>query len=490
MIRNGLIHLVLILAFASFQVNAKGKVKMVSSKKEIIDITASLSSGDTLLVEEGTYKDLNWVIRAQGTFRTPVVIKAKKGGKVKITGNSHVELRGRYIVFDGFLFCNGARDPKQWRSHGPGLIAIYGSFNRITNCKVDNFDQANSAYITTSLNEKGEVPLYCRIDHCSFTNKKTLDQVINLNNRIHQRSKESAPAMYHRIDHCYFNNPFKKSGNAGGGIRIGYYRNDVGRCVVDSNLFVSHNSEPEIITSKCRENFFYANTFVDCRGTLNFRHGDRQVMINNFFLTKNEKQGCGGAFIWGSEHLIACNYFQLGSLIKERGNAALYINPGAEDVEHALGFNLSIVNNMFVNNNGLAIHFEPLRARREAGCVKRNYTFALPYDLKIKGNIFYQDKFLNSPFFYTSQTPNQLGVFSENFFYGASTGFGTNPPGMTQRKMRLKKNKHGIYQRPKKFSYVLSKPMTIEGLDWDFSKLASEGIKGSPLNESEVGPKW
>ena len=189
---------------------------MVSSKKEIIDITASLSSGDTLLVEEGTYKDLNWVIRAQGTFRTPVVIKAKKGGKVKITGNSHVELRGSYIVFDGFLFCNGARDPKQWRSHDPGLIAIYGSFNRITNCKVDNFDQANSAYITTSLNEKGEVPLYCRIDHCSFTNKKTLDQVINLNNRIHQRSKESAPAMYHRIDHCYFNNPFKKSGNAGG----------------------------------------------------------------------------------------------------------------------------------------------------------------------------------------------------------------------------------------------------------------------------------
>lgn len=63
--------------------------------------------------------------------------------------------------------------------------------------------------------------------------------------------------MYHRIDHRFFSNP-KKPGNAGGGIRIGYYRKDTGRCIVDSYLFMRQDSEPEIVTSKPQENVYYS----------------------------------------------------------------------------------------------------------------------------------------------------------------------------------------------------------------------------------------
>ena len=160
----------------------------------------------------------------------------------------------------------------------------------MTECVFNDFDQVNSAYITTSLTFDKVVPKHCRIDHCVFVGKKTLDQVINLNNGTAaiKDGSYSGPAMYHRIDHCFFSNP-KKKGNAGGGIRIGYYRYDIGRCLVDSNLFQRQDSEGEIVTSKSQENVFYANTILNSQGTLNFRHGDKQVALNNFFISTDEK---------------------------------------------------------------------------------------------------------------------------------------------------------------------------------------------------------
>ncbi|QZT37156.1 hypothetical protein K5X82_18275 [Halosquirtibacter xylanolyticus] len=489
--RRFYVGMVIILVFVlPFIGMAQGRTIEVDSNSEIIKQSSQLSPGDVLIVKDGIYKDLKWILNVNGTAKNPIVVRAENGGEVKISGDAKVEIRGSHIVFDGFILNNGARISSEWKSHGPGLIAIYGSYNRITNCIVDNFDNVKSAYVTTSLNEKGEVPQHCRIDHCSFLNKSTVDQVINLNNRIHKRSNTPAPAMYHRIDHCLLNNPFKKKGNAGGGIRIGYYRNDYGRCLVDSNLFVRQNSEPEIITSKCQENVFYANTFIECRGTMNFRHGDRQVLLNNFFLAKNEKLGCGGVFVWGSKHLIAGNYFELGSTIKNRGNAALYINPGAENVEHALGFDMSIYNNLFVNNNGYAVHFEPLRDRREQWCAKKKYRFELPHDLRIKGNVFYQKRYFKKDFMFTSQTADELGTFEGNYFFGTDTGFESKVEGMTEYKMKLKDDKDGVTQRPDELSLVKSEEMQIEGVDLDLGKLASEGIKGAPLTESEVGPLW
>src|SRR5690606_30497797 len=125
----------------------------------------------------------------------------------------------------------------------------------------------------------------------------------------------------------------------------------------------------------------YGNTFLDCQGTLNFRHGDKQVALNNFFISSDDKYGYGGMFVWGSQHIIANNYFNLKKTIKARGNAALYLNPGPEASEHALAFNSLIVNNFFDNNSGYDINFQPLLERRKEFAKESGLEFKLPYNI-------------------------------------------------------------------------------------------------------------
>jgi chondroitin B lyase len=302
---------------------------------------------------------------------------------------------------------------------------MYASYCRITNCAFNNFDEANSAYITTSLNENGKAATHCRIDHCSFTNKLTFDQVINLNNKANpdKENPVGGSPMYHRVDHCFFSNP-KKKGNAGGGIRIGYYRNDTGRCLIDSNVFIRQDSENEIVTSKSMENVFYANTILNCQGTLNFRHGDKQIAINNYFLSDDEKYGgYGGMFVWGSNHIIAGNYFSLSKTIDSRGNAALYLNCGPAGSEHALAFNSIIANNIFVNNNGYAIHFNPMEDLRKKFSKENSLSYDVPRDMTLFNNTFFNDKVCAYAFFKDDyKNSNRNNIWRQNIYQGNQTG--------------------------------------------------------------------
>lgn len=480
------------LAFVLLYGNACSS-QVVSSKDEIDQEVKKLEPGGTLKLADGVYENIQLIIGRSGKPGLPITIRALNPGKVFFTGDVKVELWGRYIVIADIWFKDGNRNIDQWNSHGPGLVAIYGSYNRITGCVFDCFDQANSAYITTSLAKDGTVPQYCRIDHCSFTDKITFDQVINLNNTAKAIKDGTAggPAMYHRIDHCFFSNP-QKPGNAGGGIRIGYYRNDIGRCLIDSNLFMRQDSEAEIITSKSQENVFYANTYLNCQGTMNFRHGDHQVAINNFYIGNDARSGYGGMFVWGSRHIIACNYFQLSETLKSRGNAALYLNPGARSSEHAVAFDLLIANNAFVNVNGYAIHFNPLVERRKEFCREQGLKFETPGALFLKGNLFFNEGNFSFPFFKDDYTGSSSYEWKGNLYGGKETGLSILK-GLDKHKIELKVIQGGVGISEIKGVY---KPVKIndidqiEGIKLDLNTLVNAGIKGSPLSWDDVRPEW
>ncbi len=473
------IVLFIVLFSSAFALNRE-----VASKEEVYKTLEILKPGDTLFLKDGLYQDIQLVVNPSGKNNQPIVISAKNGGKVFFTGDAKVELRGEYIVLKDIYFKDGNRDINKWNSHGPGLVAIYGSYNRVTGCVFNAFDEANSAYITTSIPENGKVPKHCRIDHCVFTDKITFDQVINLNNRprADKESEVLGEAMYHRIDHCFFSNP-QKPGNAGGGIRIGYYRNDIGRCLVDSNLFVRQDSEAEIVTSKSQENIYYANTFLNCQGTLNFRHGDKQVALNNFFIGSDTKFGYGGMFVWGSQHIIANNYFNLQKTIKSRGNAALYLNPGPEASEHALAFNSLVVNNFFDNNQGYDINFQPLLERRKEFAAQFNLQFRFPYGHLIKGNLFVSKQGGNHQAFLGGAEENQ---FQDNFSAGLYRA------GVHGFKELIKTGAEAYspfaykgYQ-PAQFQQIKN----IEGIDLQIQEIVNKGMIGKPLTWDDVRPHW
>lgn len=460
---------------------------LAKTNQEVYDLLPKLNPGDALLLEDGDYKDLKLVANTSGLQIKPITIAAKNPGKVFITGDAKVEIRAEYIVLKGLYFKNGNRNTTEWKTHGPGIIAIYGSNNRVTECVFNNFDQANSAYITTSLTADGKVPKHCRIDHCVFVGKKTLDQVINLNNNL-QGVKDGAiigPAMYHRIDHCFFSNP-PKVGNAGGGIRIGYSRYDIGRCLVDSNLFYRQDSEAEIVTSKSQENVYYANTIINCQGTLNFRHGDKQVALNNFYISTDNKFGYGGMFIWGSNHIIANNYFSLQKTIASRGNAALYFNPGAKAAEHALAFDILLANNVFKNNEGYAINFEPLLDRRIQDAQDNGLTFFLPYGINIKGNVFVSTK---TPKFDLFRGDIGKQTFENNYSYGITKNYNI---GLQQ--LSIDHIESADFYHPKNIKgytpSTIQNVANIEGINLDIQAIINAGIKGVPLTWDDVRPKW
>jgi len=466
--------------------------QIVSSNEETYKAVAKLKPGAVLKLADGVYHDMQLIISRSGKAGLPITIRALNPGKVFFSGDAKVEIRAEHIVLADIWFKDGNRDVSKWNSHGPGLVAIYGSYNRVTGCVFDCFDQANSAYITTSLTREGKVPLHCRIDHCSFTDKITFDQVINLNNtaKAIKDGTTGGPPMYHRVDHCFFSNP-QKPGNAGGGIRIGYYRNDMGRCLIDSNLFMRQDSEAEIITSKSQENVFYGNTFLNCQGTMNFRHGDHQVAINNFYISNDNRFGYGGMFVWGSKHVIACNYFDLTETIKSRGNAALYLNPGSVASEHALAFDLLIVNNAFINVNGYAIHFNPLDQRRKEFCREQGLKFETPYDLSLKGNVFFANRDKSYSFFKNDySTAHQFG-WDRNIVSGEKIGL-AEQKGINTYVFNLKRNKDGIAM-PDQKDYVPVKMngiLSIEGIGLDFNTLVNGGITGKPLIWDDVRPSW
>lgn len=382
----GLVTIFQCLIGCNNHLNAKHSTIKVHNAVSLEAAAADVAAGDTLIMQDGKYDDIKLIVKASGTKESPIVIMAENPGEVFFTGDVKVELRGNYIELSGIYFKDGDRIPSQWRSHGPGLVAIYGSHCEVYDCLFHDFDLAHSAYITTSLDQNGNVPQYCRIHHCAFIEKQTLDQVINLNNTPKKTEVgEPGKPMYHRIDHCYFANPPKK-GNSGGGIRVGYWRKDYGRCLIDNNLFERQDSEAEIITSKSMENVYIANTFKNCRGTLNFRHGDHQVAINNVFSGSDRKYEYGGMFIWGSDHIVGANRFELSRTLRARGGAAISLNPGPVASEHALAYNVAILNNEFLDNAGYALCVNALYENRVKAFGEDRVEY--PRDNKIVHNKF------------------------------------------------------------------------------------------------------
>lgn len=448
---------------------------IVNTTQDLINAVSTVKPGDTILLADGTYKNLRLSVTTDGTNNKMITIKAQNPGKAYISGNSAIELRGDYIHLSGLYFKDGNRNFGEWKTHGPGIVSIYADHCEVSECLFYDFDQVNSSYISTNLDESGHVPQYCHIHHCAFIGKTTQDQVINLNN-TRKKTLEGEPGkpMYHRISYCYFSNPPKK-GNAGGGIRVGYWRKDYGRCLIDHNLFERQDSEAEIVTSKSMENVYFANTFINCRGTLNFRHGDKQVALNNIFIGTDEMYGYGGMYIWGSNHIIGNNFFYLPKTMKDRGFAGIYFNCGPKASEHALAYDMVVVSNTFVAVQGSAFNLAPMYDRRLKAFDAET---ELPHDITFVNN-------------YVSAHNKTKSVWhEENGNSAKQTWEGNVCSGLDVSSMKGWENGTA----PKGISTEELKKIlpytSIEGIDLDFLKILSTPLQDKPLNKKITGPSW
>ena len=123
---------------------------------DISSLNAVLSKaqpGDTILLKDGTYNNLNVVIGCKGEQNKRITIKPVNPGKVILTGGSTITITGSYVTLANLVLKEGGVSGK--------AVIIQGSHNRITGFDV-SYSASNCEQMVRIENANN------RVDHCTF----------------------------------------------------------------------------------------------------------------------------------------------------------------------------------------------------------------------------------------------------------------------------------------------------------------------------------
>ncbi|MCR5409287.1 MAG: right-handed parallel beta-helix repeat-containing protein [Bacteroidales bacterium] len=306
----------------------------------IIEVAKALESaqpGDTIIVQDGHYPDVDLHWHANATADKPVVVKALNPGKVVITGKSSLHISGSGLEVNGFLFqsCTASRGTIVEFRDGDSLA----SGCRLTDCVIDRCvpERRDVSYSYVHLYGRGN-----RVDHCSFTGKLNLGVTL-----IVMLNYPDCDDNHHSIDHNYFGPRPVYGSNGAETIRVGTSQQCMqnSRTLITENFFDRCNGEVEVVSIKSSENVIKGNVFYECQGVLALRHGDRNQALDNLFVGHGVRN-TGGVRIVGEDQVVRGNTF-LG-LAGERFFSALALMYG---VPNSLPNRYMQVKNTIVENN-------------------------------------------------------------------------------------------------------------------------------------------
>lgn len=348
---------------ASAQTDITGAMKALRNAKP----------GDTIVVANNTYKDVEIVFAAKGDAAKPIVVKAQTPGGVIISGQSSLRLAGVGVEVNGFYFTKGY-SPK-------GAVIEFRSGSevanhcRITNSAIDNFnppsrDSENSWVLMYGRNN--------RFDHNNIQGKLNsgvtfaviLDEERNINNN-------------HLIDYNYFGERPNLGSNGGETIRVGTSQSSLlsSGTKIENNFFEHCDGEVEIVSIKSCDNIIRNNTFYESAGVLALRHGHRNLVEGNAFIGNN-KPYTGGIRVINEGHKISNNYFS--ELAGDRFFAALAI---MNAVPNSLPNRYHQVKDVVISNN---VWIDCANIQFCVG--KDNERTLPPANVQLLNNIFYNKK--------------------------------------------------------------------------------------------------
>lgn len=273
----------------------------VSNISELQDAEKKVIPGDTVRLKNGDWKNVVLKLNCHGTAAQPIFFIAETAGKVKMTGQSRLEIGGSYIHISGFLFINGyaGKEPVITFRSGKDRIA---SYCRVTNCAIVGFNNPGR------LDENNWIAFYGkynRLDHCSFSDKLNLGVLLAVI-LDDERSREN----FHLIDHNYFGRRVPLASNGGEIIRVGVSQH----CEFNSNTIITGNffehcdGETEVVSIKSCRNEVKDNVFKECQGSVVLRHGNYNLVTGNYFLGNN-KPGSGGVRVINKGQQVVGNVF-------------------------------------------------------------------------------------------------------------------------------------------------------------------------------------
>ncbi|MFY0627154.1 MAG: T9SS type A sorting domain-containing protein [Reichenbachiella sp.] len=394
----------------------------VSTTSELEDAMRNMLPGDSIVLADGTYNDVNRGLEyLGGTIDYPVYIIAANQGMAKITGESkfnlencaHIIIRGLDIDVDGVNNIFKLTDSNNIRI----------CYNNISSSKPDG--SSKWFEIGGIWNADECFSHHNRIDHNLIEGKLDGGALLVIGGN----SGDPVPAIsqYDRIDHNHFKNVGPRQTNEKETIRIGWSKISLlsAYCTVEYNLFEACDGDPEIISVKSCDNYVRNNTFSRSLGTVSLRHGDRTEVSGNYFFGKEKTAdfdgkiiGCGGVRVYGKDHKIFNNYFE--GLTGYRWDAACTItqgdanndgiNQGSDLTKHYIPENLEFTHNTFINNySDIEIGYDNSGKYSKA-----------PKNILIANNIVVQDA--NPVTILHTDGADDDVSFADNIFYTSGTG--------------------------------------------------------------------
>ncbi len=273
---------------------------VVKNATELKAANNNAQPGDNIILSDGVWDNVKMDFTCKGTASAPIIVKAENVGKVFIQGKSYLRLGGEYITVRGLIFTKGqaaSGDVWEFRSGKK-----YGNNCRITQCKIDGFNNADK------FDENYWIAFYGkqnRLDHNTFLNKTNIGVLLAV-----VLTDDACRLNDHNIDSNYFGIRKPLGSNGGEMIRIGvsqhceFYSNTV----VKDNLFENCDGETEIISVKSCGNAIRNNVFRECQGAVVLRHGNNNTIEGNVFLG-NGKLGTGGVRVINEGNWVVNNFF-------------------------------------------------------------------------------------------------------------------------------------------------------------------------------------
>jgi poly(beta-D-mannuronate) lyase len=273
----------------------------VKDNQELRSALSKAKPGDSIVLANGTWKDLPLIITANGNADRRIVVMAETPGAVKCTGNSFIRFGSNYVTVSGLHFTDGYT-VKESIVDFRNTDKEIANHCRLTQCVFENFSKPNRSDDDHWITMWGKQN---RIDHCVIGNKLNTGTtlIVELNDERSQHNE-------HSIDSNYFRGRQPLGANGGETIRIGVSRYSLtsSNTHVHHNYFERCNGEVEIISVKSCNNRLTENTFFESEGGLVLRHGSGNTVLNNIFIGNN-KPYTGGVRVINPGHTVANNLF-------------------------------------------------------------------------------------------------------------------------------------------------------------------------------------
>ncbi|MEO0973538.1 MAG: polysaccharide lyase 6 family protein [Pseudomonadota bacterium] len=291
---------------------------LVSDYAQFERAVPQLQPGDTLILANGTWTDVELVFKANGLPGQPISLRAEAPGEVIISGQSNLRFSGEHIVISGLVFKDGYTPTSEVISFRTSKTQL-ANHSRVTNTVIDDFTNPERYDSDTWVAMYGK---HNRFDHNSLLNKgnRGVTMAVRLNTAASLEND-------HIIEYNYFGPRQPLGSNGGETLRVGtsHYSREFSNTTVRYNYFDRTSGELEIISSKSCGNRFHHNVFFESQGTLTMRHGHYTTVDHNYFLG-NRLPNTGGIRVINEHQTVQHNY--LYGLTGHRFRGALVIMNG------------------------------------------------------------------------------------------------------------------------------------------------------------------